>query len=157
MINTKQPSAELRVAFDVTPGQDHHITGQEEEDERLPPILNGDDNMAACRAPDDMHAEVLRLLETLAEQEARDVDFMLAGLALAVVVLLGVYGWTVYTLTRKVRAGKGNRKEPKTTSPCSCSSPCPSTTTVTPIGIADTHRSDTIEHQPPVGSIISRK
>ncbi|KAI2490681.1 hypothetical protein MHU86_23892 [Fragilaria crotonensis] len=105
MINTKQPSTELHVAFDVTSGKDHLVADQEEVEE-LPPIIDGDDTLQACQPPVDTHAQVLRLLETLAEREARDVDIMLSGLALAVVVLLGIYGWTVHTVAKKLSTVK---------------------------------------------------
>ena len=148
MINTMQSSTELHVTFDVTSDR----SSGEEEDESLPPILNGGDNMTACRAPVDIHAEVLRLLETLAEQEARDVDIMLSGLFLVVVVLLGVYGWTVYTLARKVSTVNVSTKKTKIAPRSSRSPPRRSTATFTPTGDADTRRTDPIE--PPVDSVI---
>ena len=151
MVNTKQPSTELHVAFDVTPGQDHLVADQE-EGEVLPPMLDGDDSRPTCRRPVDVHAEVLQLLETLAEREARDVDLMLTGLALAVVVLLGIYGWTVHTVAKKLSTVRISRNEAKIATQSTSLPPARSTMTIAPIVDTETRRSKTIES--PMDSVI---
>ncbi|KAI2496567.1 hypothetical protein MHU86_17959 [Fragilaria crotonensis] len=151
MINTKQPSTELHVAFDVTSGKDHLVADQEEVEE-LPPIIDGDDTLQACQPPVDTHAQVLRLLETLAEREARDVDIMLSGLALAVVVLLGIYGWTVHTVAKKLSTVKIIKNEAMIATQRTNLPPARSTTTSASTVDTATRRSKTVE--PPMDSVI---
>ena len=123
MVNTKTSSTELDVIFDMNAVLEHLVVvlDQEEEEgkqpEQDPPASSsGEEKMTSCQASVVNHADVLRVLETLAEREKRDVDFMVAALGLVFIILVGAYGWTVYfILTKKKAATKPATKRKKST------------------------------------------
>ena len=128
VVNPRSASAELNVNFDFTMALDHleavwsedtedlalkqNAIGTKENPSRDGPLVEeiGEHFSPLKERPDaalratDHHDELLSVLRELAEKEARDLDWMLAALALIFILLLALYVRTVLPLIRANKA-----------------------------------------------------
>ena len=109
LIKAKEPTTELHVTFDTTQVKEAIYPTREGFEDLRPPspsIIGSNDTLATCRAEMNAHANALRLLESLAEREARDVELILTGLSVLLAFLLCVYGRTIYIVAKKSQLSK---------------------------------------------------
>lgn len=99
MRNEKDRSTNLQLVFDMTALQGRLMKDQ--ANAKQPPPESFSSKQTVCEASSSDNDALLRVLETLAEREARDLDRMLILLAAIFAILVVIYAWTALSILTK--------------------------------------------------------